>query len=173
MKKNNIVYALIFIICAILFSCSTSKNSIQIKLNDIDSAIRVVIPSHNCGCNWQERKSNLYMIPFFKEYGYSWHTIFVKSIDSVDVIKDSKKVFQELIKLDGRYNNFKRFFLEYRVPLNNDTLNYQAVGTWFHLDGYCDGYISGIAIKQLERNTAQIIDRKKLCQKPKTIKDQN
>jgi hypothetical protein len=163
MSKICILFTFIIFFFVTISSCNTSKNSIQIKLNDIDSAIRVVIPSHNCGCNWQEKKSNIYMLPILKKYGYAWQAIFVKNLDSVDVIKDSKKVLQQLIKLDNRYADFKRFFLEYRIPIKNDTLNYKAIGTWYHFENDCNGYISGIAVKELEKNTAQIKDRIKLC----------
>jgi hypothetical protein len=161
MKYLIITFTFLVIISS--YSCNTSKNSIQIKLNDIDSAIRVVIPSHNCGCNWQEKKSYLYLTPVFKIYGFSWQAIFIKNIDSVNVLDDSKKVFQELVKLDSRYTSFKRFFLEYRIPIKNDTLNYKAIGTWYHFDGYCDGYVSGVTAVELEKNTAQPKDRIKLC----------
>jgi hypothetical protein len=163
MAKTCISVTFIILFFVTISSCSTSKNSIQIKLNDIDSAIRIVIPSHNCGCNWQERKSNISIPTIFTKYNYVWQAIFIKSLDSVDVNNDSKKVLQQLIKLDKRFADVKRLFLEYRIPVENDTLNYKAVGTWYHFEGYCDGYISKISAKELEKNTTQTKDRKKLC----------
>lgn len=163
MPKICISVTFIILFFVTISSCSTSKNIIQIKLNDIDSAIRIVIPSHNCGCNWQERKSNISIPTIFKKYNYVWQSIFIKSIDSVDLNNDSKKVLQQLVKLDSRFVDVKRFFLEYRIPIENDTLNYKAVGTWYHFEGYCDGYVSGITAKELEKNSAQINDRIKLC----------
>ncbi len=163
MTKNNILFSLIIAFCTGISSCNTSKNSIQIKLNDIDSAIRVVIPSHNCGCNWQDRKSNIYISPVFKKYGYVWQSISIKNIDSVDVNKDSKKVYEQLKKLDNKFANLKRFFLEYRVQDKLDSTKFNVVGTWYHFENYCDGYITGITATTLERNTAQIKDRIKLC----------
>ncbi len=161
--KNTLLIIFAFVAMLSTYSCNTSKNSIKIKLNDIDSAIRIAIPSHNCGCNWQDRKSNIYMLPILKKYGYAWQAIFVKNLDSIDVINDSKKVFEQLKNLDNRYADFKRFFLEYRIPIKNDSLNYQAVGTWYHFENYCDGYVTGITVTTLEKNTAQIKDRIKLC----------
>jgi hypothetical protein len=163
MIKIYSLFGIIIILFLLVSSCNTTKNSIQIKLNDIDSAIRVVIPSHNCGCNWQERKSNINIPTIFKKYNYVWQAIFIKSLDSVDVDNDSKKVLQQLIKLDNRFADVKRLFLEYRIPIENDTLNYKAVGTWYHFENYCDGYVSGITAKELEKNTAQINNRIKLC----------
>ncbi len=110
MLRNIFLFIYLFLSFFIFKSCNPSKNSIRVKLNDIDSVIRVVIPSHNCGCNWHDRKSNLYLPPLFKNNNYIWQAILVKSIDSVDVINDSKKVLQQLIKLDSRFSSLSRFF---------------------------------------------------------------
>ena len=163
MTKNNILFSLIIFFFVIISSCNTSKNSIQIRLNDIDSAIRIVIPSHNCGCNWEDKKSDLRIPTTFKKFGYAWSTIFIKNIDSIDVNKDSKKVWEQLVKLDSRYINFKRFFFEYRIWNNNDSSNNKVLGTWFHFEDYCDGYVLGISALELQKNTSNILDRKKLC----------
>jgi hypothetical protein len=101
--------------------------------------------------------------PIFKKYNYVWQAIFIKSMDSADINNDSEKVLQQLIKLDNRFADLKRFFLEYRIPIKDNTLNYKAVGTWYHFEGYCDGYVSGVTAIELEKNTAQIKDRIKLC----------
>jgi hypothetical protein len=72
-------------------------------------------------------------------------------------------VFQQLKKLDSRYSNFKRFFLEYQIWDKNDSTRNKIMGTWYHFEGYCDGYVSGITAKELEKNTVQTKDRIKLC----------
>lgn len=164
MTKNTFLVSIIVFFCTTIYSCSISKNTMQIKLRDIDSTIRTVIPKHNCGCDWQEKKSKIYVSPILKTYGFVSQTIYVKTIDSIDLTNDSKKVFKALEKLDKRFTNQKRYFLEYRTPAENDTLFTKVIGTWFHFEGYCEGFVSGISAKELERNTAQPKDRKKLCQ---------
>jgi hypothetical protein len=164
MTKNTFLVSFIILFCTTIYSCSISKNTMQIKLRDIDSTIRTVIPKHNCGCDWKEQKTNTFISPILKTYGYLFQTIYVKTIDSIDLMNDSKKVYLALQKLDNHIGRQKRFFLEYKTPIENDTTKANIIGTWFHFKSYCEGYVIGVSAKELEKNSVFKIDREKLCE---------
>ena len=121
MTKNKILLSLLIIICLVISSCNASKNLIQIKFSDLDSAIRTLIPSHHCGCTWKDEKTNIITPKIFKEFGYVWHTVYVRNMDSINTSTDSKKVYEQLKKIDNKYTDFKRFFLQYKVRDITDT----------------------------------------------------
>ncbi len=165
MRNDKIFIGLVFMYCVFVSACNISKHTIALKLNDIDSTIRTIIPKHNCGCDWKEQKTNTFVSPILKTYGYLFQTIYVKTIDSIDLMNDSKKVYLALQKLDNRIGRQKRFFLEYRIPIENDTSKANIIGTWFYFKGYCEGYVIGVSAKELEKNSIFQIDREKLCNK--------
>jgi hypothetical protein len=160
------IFPFCFFACILIFSsCFSNRNTIKIKLNDIDSVIRIAIPTHNCGCNWQERKSKMFYPTILKKYGYAWQNIYVKNTDSVNFLTDSKNVYQELKKLDSRFGGYSRFFIEYKTLITKDSNDYKTIGTWYHFGSNCEGYISGISANELEKNTSLTKNRLKLCDK--------
>ena len=163
MTKNKILLSLLIIICLVISSCNASKNLIQIKFSDLDSAIRTVIPSHHCGCTWKDEKTNIYAANMFKHHNFSAQSILVKSMDRINITEDSPRIYEQLKKLDKRYASFGRFFIEYRTRDLSDTTKFNIVGTWFHFTRYCEGYVAGIDAYTFIKNTGLNDDRKKLC----------
>ncbi len=163
---KNIIVLLLVLFMIIHVSCSPAKHTATVKLNDIDSAIRTINPNHNCGCNWGDRTFKLYTGGTFSKYNYFWSTNYVKNIDSINILSDSKKIKEEIIKLDPNFNEYNRFFLEYRIfdNTNADTsIKYKVVGTWFSFKNSCSGFVKNIDGKKLVKKTALDSYKKQLC----------
>ncbi|NOU39480.1 MAG: hypothetical protein HOO89_12270 [Ferruginibacter sp.] len=152
------------IIFFLLFGCKTSNNTFTVSRNSIDSTVKNVIQSHHKNCNCKGDVSTYYNFKTFRKYSYSFQPVYIKNIDSVNIYDDSKKILKGLIQLDPHYGDFKRFFLEYYTFKENDSLSYKMVGTFYHMEGYCDGFIKGISAEALQKNTYNLSDRKKLCE---------
>lgn len=165
MSSNN-CFLLVIIFVVILSSCATSKNITFVKLNDIDSVIRIVNPDHNCGCNWGNKTYKLNTGGSFSKNNFIWQSIYVKNIHSVDILIDSKKIQDELVKFEPAFSGYNRFFLEYRILDSKqvDTLKkYRVIGTWFNFKTTCSGFQKDISAEKLVKKTSLQSFRKSLC----------
>ncbi len=164
MAKNFI--CILSILCAMIYSsCSTSKNATAIKLNDIDSVIRIVNPDHNCGCNWGDKTFTPKTGGSFGQNNYFWQSVFVKSFDSINIFNQSNQIREQLVKLNPGFITYNRFFLEYRLlnPSKDTSAEYKIIGTWYKLKNSCVGFIHDIDAKELVKRTNLISNQKKLC----------
>lgn len=162
MAKNFIL--LFLFICIISFSCSPTKNTFFIKLNDLDSVIKKTIPSHGCNCkwNWGDKKVELYN-PNFNNNMYGWASVFSSNMDTVEKVENSKKIFLDLINLNRNYDKYETFFIEYISPILGDSTKVNHVGTWFYIKNGCEGYAQGITKDSMITLTKDKEIRKKLC----------
>jgi hypothetical protein len=165
MYKIFFNYLSFFILFFLLFSCKTSKNSFTVSRSAIDSTVKSVIQSHHKNCNCKDDLITYHTSKTFSKYSYGRQQVFIKNIDSININNDSKKVLQSLVKLEPRLVEMKRFFLEYYTFKERDSLSYKMIGTFYHMEGYCDGFVYGLSTEVLQKNTYNLKDRKKLCQK--------
>ena len=160
-------YFLLFCIYATIHSsCSSSKNYSIVKLNDIDSVIRIVNPDHNCGCNWGDKTYKLNTGGSFSENNFLWQSIYVKNIDSTDILNDSKKIRDQLQKFEPAFGRYNRFFLEYRIldTTQVDTSKkHRVIGTWFDFKNSCSGFLKNITAEKLVKKTSLQSFKKSLC----------
>ncbi len=154
----------LIIIFILLYSCKTSNNTFTVSRNSIDSTVKNIIQSHHKNCNCKGDVATYYNFKTFRKYSFAVQPVYIKDIDSVNIYDDSKKILIGLNQLDSHYGDFKRFFLEYYTFKENDSLSYKMVGTFYHMKGYCDGFIKGISANELQKNTYNLSDRKKLCE---------
>ncbi len=163
---KNIIVLLLFLFVIFHVSCSPSKHTATVKLNDIDSVIRIVNVNHNCGCNWGDRTHKLYTGGSFSNNNYFWQSIYVKNIDSFDVSNGSRKIKEKILQLEPAFNEYNRFFLEYRILDNSNvdtSIKHKVIGTWFSFKNSCSGYIKDIDAKKLVKKTALNSYKSKLC----------
>jgi hypothetical protein len=164
MYKIFFNYLSFFILFFLLFSCKTSNNTFTVSRSAIDSTVKSVIQSHHKNCNCKNDLVKYYNFKTFRKYSYATQQVFIKNIDSSNMENDSKNVLQSLVKLEPRFGDLKRFFLEYYTFKEGDSLSYKMVGTFYHMEGYCDGFVYGLSSEVLQKNTYNLKDRKKLCQ---------
>ncbi len=165
MLKYNFI-SLLLIAAIIQTSCSTANYSASVRLNDIDSVIRIVNPYHNCGCNWGDKKYKLYTGGTFSKYNYFWQANYVKNIDSINILNDSKNIKDQILKLEPAFNEYNRFFLEYRVADNTNpdsSIKYKVIGTWFSFKNTCSGFVKDINAKKLIQKSSVNSFKEKLC----------
>jgi len=156
--------ALIFLLIQI--SCSPAKYTSSVKLNDIDSVIRIINPNHNCGCNWEDKTFKIYAAGSFAKNSYFYNSVYIKNIDSFDILKDSKKIKDQLVKLDPAFKDYSRFFLEYRIVDNTNadtSIKHKVVGTWFDFKNSCSGFVKDVDAKKLSKKTTLHSYKEKLC----------
>jgi hypothetical protein len=163
---KNIIPILILIFVGTQISCSPAKHSATVKLNDLDSVIRMVNPNHNCGCNWGDKTIKLYTGGTFSKYDYFWQSNYVKNIDSIDILNDSKKIKDQILKLEPSFSEYNRFLLEYRIADNTNadtTIKYKVVGTWLSYKNGCSGFVKDMDAKKLVKKSAVNSFKEKLC----------
>jgi hypothetical protein len=166
MVKNTLLILVTILAVGLIYSCSPAMHTATVKLNDLDSVIRIVNPNHNCGCNWGDKKYKLYTGGTFSKYNYFWQANYVKHIDSIDILNDSKKIKDQILKLEPTFNEYNRFFLEYRITDNTNidtTIKYKVIGTWISYKNGCSGFVKDISAKKLEKKSALNSFKEKLC----------
>ena len=164
--SKNIFVLLVLIFVVVQISCSPAKYTSSVKLNDIDSVIRLVNPNHNCGCNWGDKTFKIYTGGSFAKNSYFYNSVYLKNIDSFNILNESKKIKDQLLKLDAAFNEYHRFFLEYRIPDNTNadtSIKHKVVGTWFSFKNSCSGFVKDIDAKKLSKKTALNSYKEKLC----------
>ena len=167
MKRNDFLL-LLLIFTLIFISCSSVKYTASVKLNDIDSVIRIINPTHNCGCNWGDKTYKIYTGKSFSKNNYFWQSNYVKSLDSVDILNDSKKIKDQILLLEPKLSQYNRFFLEYRIIDNSNadtSIKYKVIGTWYSFKNNCSGFVKDINAEKLVKKTALDSYNKKLCKK--------
>ena len=162
--KIIIIITTVFI--TFLISCSPAINRATVKINGIDSVIRTVNPNHNCGCNWGNKKYKLYTGGTFSKYNYFWLANYVKNTDSIDVLNDSQKIKNQLLKLEPEIKEINNFYLEYRLLETNQTdttIKYKVLGTWFSFKNSCSGFIKDMNAKKLIKKIGSKSFKQNLC----------
>jgi hypothetical protein len=165
MKHILLIYFTILAI-GLIHSCSPAMHTATVKLNDLDSVIRMVNPNHNCGCNWGDKTYKLYTGGSFSKYNYFYDAVYLKSIDSFDILNDSKKIKDQILKLEPSFSEYNRFLLEYRIADNTNTdttIKYKVVGTWLSYKNGCSGFVKDIDAKKLVKKSALNSFKETLC----------
>ena len=163
---KNIVFLLFLLFIIIFISCSPAKHTATVKLNDIDSVIRIINFDHNCGCNWGDKTYKLNTGGSFSKNNYFWQSIYVKNIDSINILNESKKIKDEIVKLESTFNMYNSFFLEYRViDITNvdTTIKHKVIGTWYSFKNGCSGFKKDISAEKLVKKTSLKSFKKSLC----------
>jgi hypothetical protein len=147
-------------------SCSFPKHTATVKINDLDSVIRIVNPNHNCKCNWGDKSFKLYSGGSFSKYSYFWQASHIQNVDSFDILNESKKIKDQIIKLEPTFNEYNRILLEYRTADNTNadtTIKYKVVGTWISYKNGCSGFVKDMNAKKLVKKSGLNSFKEKLC----------
>ncbi len=155
MLKNLFITG-VTILC-LLFFYSCGSLTVTVKQFDIDSAVRRVVPEHNCGCDDNGKSVKLLKVKDgVINNTYYWQIVYVKKESSTDYGAQAVKIKKELIRLVPTIKNYKRVFIEFRMNTTQETdtaFSSTNIGTAYFITNSCNGFAAGKTHEELLKDT--------------------
>lgn len=144
-------------ITCLLFFYSCGSLTVTVKQFDIDSAVRKVVPEHNCGCVDNGKSVKLFNVKDgVNNNAYYWQIVYVKKESSTDYEAQAIKIKKELISLVPTINNYKRVFIEFRINTTEKTdtvFSSTNIGTVYFIANSCNGFAAGKTHEEMLKAT--------------------
>jgi hypothetical protein len=139
------------------FFYSCGSLTVTVKQFAIDSAVRRVVPEHNCGCDDNGKLIKLLKV---KEgvinNTYYWQIVYLKKESSTDYTAQAIKIKKELINLVPTIKNYKRVLIEFRMNTTQETdtaFSSTNIGTAYFIANACNGFAAGKTHEELLKAT--------------------
>ncbi|MEI7737081.1 MAG: hypothetical protein WCI49_16545 [Ferruginibacter sp.] len=153
--KNLFITAVTIICLPFFYSCGSL--TVTVKQFDIDSAVRRVVPEHNCSCVDNGKSVKLFKVKDgYVNNMYYWQIVYVKKESSTDYQEQAIKIKKELISLVPTMKNYKRVFIEFRVNTTEKTdtaFSSTNIGTAYFIANSCNGFATGKTHQELLKAT--------------------